>query len=579
MKTKHVRRENLSKNASKNFTEGIGIWASFYRENPHRFCLDYLGINLHIFQQILIYAMDKSDNFCWIASRGLGKSFLTAVYCCCRCILYPGTKINISSKVKSQSISIISEKIKGELMPKSVALRKEIKDIKDSSNDSYVEFWNGSTIKILVSNDNARSKRSNLLIVDEYRMVDEDIVNGVLIPTLTAPRQPGYLKKDEYKHLQEENKKIFLSSAWYTHHWSYKKFKEITKQMLTGKRSFACSIPFTCSLDHGLITKSMIKDEMEKETMTHASFLMEYCGIFFGESDSAFFKSKDVNPCRTLTQAFYPMTDLEYVMNKDKRKKTSLPKQPGEIRIIGADIAISSGKQNDNSVFTLMRVLPNGGKYERQVVHIEAHNGMKPEVQSLTIKKLKEDFDADYIALDRSGVGASVWSELQKVQSCPKRGVEYPAYTSMNDDNTVDKAAARGSLPIVYTIANPTATFNNDIAVGLLSAFEKKNKLKLLIDHLDARTEIVNDDPSFLKKTPEEQARYLAPFVQTTALVNELINLEYSLLKDNIRISEKGNARKDRYSSLAYCNYLANLLEEEEIKKRKRGSSKMKPLW
>ena len=226
-----------------------------------------------------------------------------------------------------------------------------------------------------------------------------------------------------------------------------------------------------------------------------------------------------------------------------------------------------------------MRILPNGGKYERQVVHIEAHNGMKPEIQSLTIKKLKEDFDADYIALDRSGVGASVWSELQKVQSCPKRGIEYPAYTSMNDDNTVDKIAARGSLPIVYTIANPTTNFNNDIAVGLLSAFEKKNKLKLLIDHLDARTEVINNDSSFVKKSPEEQARYLAPFVQTTALVNELINLEYSLLKDNIRISEKGNARKDRYSSLAYCNYLANLLEEEEMKKRKRGNSKMKPLW
>ncbi len=31
MKTKHVRRENLSKNASKNLTEGIGLWASFYR--------------------------------------------------------------------------------------------------------------------------------------------------------------------------------------------------------------------------------------------------------------------------------------------------------------------------------------------------------------------------------------------------------------------------------------------------------------------------------------------------------------------------------------------------------------------
>lgn len=509
----------------------------------------------------------------------LGKSFLTAVYCCCRCILYPGTKINISSKVKSQSNSIISEKIKGELMPRSVALRKEIKEIKDSSNECWVEFWNGSTIKVLVSNDNARSKRSNLLIVDEYRMVDEDIVNGVLIPTLTAPRQPGYLKKDEYKHLQEENKKIFLSSAWYTHHWSYKKFKEITKHMLTGKRSFACSIPFTCSLDHGLITKTMIRDEMEKETMTHASFLMEYCGIFFGESDSAFFKSNDIVPCRTLRQPFYPPTDIEYANNKDKRKKSILPKQPGEIRIIGADIAISAGKQNDNSVFTLMRVLPNGGKFERQVCHIESHNGMKPEEQSLRIKRLFEDFETDFIALDRSGVGASVWSELQKVQADIVRGKEYPAYTSMNDDNTVDKISARGSLPVVYTIANPTAVFNNDVAMGLLSAFQKKNKLKLLIDHLDARTEMISNNGNFLKESPLEQSRLLLPYVQTTALMNELINLEYSLLGQNIRINEKGSARKDRYSSLGYCNYLANLLEEEENKKRKRGNSNMRPLW
>lgn len=208
MKTKHARRENLSKKSSENLMEGIDLWTSFWRENPHRFIMDYLDVNIHIFQQILIYAMNKSDIFCFIASRGLGKTFLTALYCCCRCILFPGTKINISSKVKSQSNTIISEKIKDELMPRSVALRKEIKEIKTNSNDCSVEFWNGSTIKVLTANDNARSKRSNILIVDEYRMVNEDIINGVLVPTLTAPRQPGYLTKPEYKHLQEENKEI-----------------------------------------------------------------------------------------------------------------------------------------------------------------------------------------------------------------------------------------------------------------------------------------------------------------------------------------------------------------------------------
>lgn len=47
--------------------------ASFYRANPHRFVKDFLGINLKLFQKILIYAMMVYDMFYFIASRGLGK--------------------------------------------------------------------------------------------------------------------------------------------------------------------------------------------------------------------------------------------------------------------------------------------------------------------------------------------------------------------------------------------------------------------------------------------------------------------------------------------------------------------------
>ncbi|MGL5649988.1 MAG: hypothetical protein ACRDDY_19335 [Clostridium sp.] len=348
--------------------------------------------------------------------------------------------------------------------------------------------------------------------------------------------------------------------------------------MLKGKNSFACSIPFTCSLEHGLMTKSYIKKEMEKETMTHASFVMEYCGKFYNESDSAFYKSDVINPCRTLRRPFYPPTTVDYLKNKNKRNK-AMPKQPNEIRIIGADIAISAGKQNDNSVFSLLRVLPNGGIYERQLVHMESHNGMKPDEQALIIKRLFKDFEADYIALDRSGVGSSVWSELQKITEDSERGEEYPAYTSMNDDNTVDKIASRGALPVVYTIAHPSVAFNSDIATGLLASFQKK-KLKLLIDHMDARTEMLEKSGGeFLKSSPDEQARTMLPYVQTTALVNELINLEYTILNGSVRINEKGSARKDRYSSCAYANWLANMIEQEEEKKKKRSTKQTFAFW
>ena len=48
----------------------VSLWGSFYRANPHRFCADYLNINLKLFQKILLYMMFYSNYFCYIASRG-----------------------------------------------------------------------------------------------------------------------------------------------------------------------------------------------------------------------------------------------------------------------------------------------------------------------------------------------------------------------------------------------------------------------------------------------------------------------------------------------------------------------------
>ncbi|MFN1845010.1 hypothetical protein ACK2FW_19575 [Clostridioides difficile] len=52
--------------------------------------------------------------------------------------------------------------------------------------------------------------------------------------------------------------------------------------------------------------------------MSDASFMMEYCGVFYNESDDAFFKSSWVNPCRVLESMFYPPSDIEYLENKKK---------------------------------------------------------------------------------------------------------------------------------------------------------------------------------------------------------------------------------------------------------------------
>ena len=151
-----IREENINNN--------IAMWCSFWRENPHRFIVDYLGIKLFIFQQILIYFFFKKDFSLFLGSRGLGKTFLVAVFCCARAILYPGTNIVVVSSTRQQSGIIINQKIAKELMGKYPLLATEIKEIKTGINESTVIFKNGSTIQTAVCSDNARGLRCQIFV-------------------------------------------------------------------------------------------------------------------------------------------------------------------------------------------------------------------------------------------------------------------------------------------------------------------------------------------------------------------------------------------------------------------------------
>lgn len=157
-------------------------------------------------------------------------------------------------------------------------------------------------------------------------------------------------------------------------------------------------------------------------------------------------------------------------------------------------------------------------------------------------------------------VGMGVYDSLAKVTYDEERDEEYCSWKSFNDDRMVSRAD-KNALPVVYTIKVTRVELNHEIAMSLKDCFQKK-KIKLLINDMQGKDFMI-EKLNMLKKSPEEQARMLKPYLQTTALVNELINLEYSLYGGFVRIREKGSARKDRYSSLAYSNYLAKQLEKD----------------
>ena len=75
MSTKRRKRQiNPNENREERFRTGIKTWVGFYRSNIHRFAKDYMGLDLFLFQQILLYLMNKISFFMYIAARGMSLS-------------------------------------------------------------------------------------------------------------------------------------------------------------------------------------------------------------------------------------------------------------------------------------------------------------------------------------------------------------------------------------------------------------------------------------------------------------------------------------------------------------------------
>lgn len=545
------------KSKSERLIDGIGIWASFYRANPHRFVKEYLGINLKLFQIILIFMMNHNHYFMYLASRGQGKTFLTSIYCCVRAILFPETKIIIASGTKGQSREVI-EKI-DDLKKNSPNLAREIADLKTNSNDARVEFHNGSWIKIVASNDGARSKRANLLIVDEFRMVDFEIISKVLRKFLTAPRNPKYLDKEEYAHLKERNKEIYLSSCWYKSHWSYNRFMSYFNAMVhKSAKYFVCGLPYQLAVKEGLLDEEQVKDEMSEEDFDEVGWSMEMEALWFGESEKAFFKFEDLEKNRKLATPLFPPEF--YGLLKDNSFKFE-PKKNGEIRLLSCDIAGAAGKENDASVYVIIRLIPTSKGYDRYLSYMESMVGGHTQTQSIRIRQLYEDFDCDYIVLDTQNFGLGIFDTLTNPLYDKERSKEYEPISCINDDVMAERCVYPNAEKVIFSIKG-NAKLNSEIAIQFRDGF-KRGRIRMPISEIEGR-ELLKKFKGYDKLPDETKAKLISFYAQFTLMINEMINLEAEYNDNNqVKLKEPSGKRKDRYSSTSYGNYVASLLERK----------------
>ena len=453
------------------------------------------------------------------------------------------------------------------LAPNSPLLAAEIERYINNNKDNEIHFYNTSMIQVVTANDNARSKRANILIVDEFRMVPFTILNTVLRKFLTAERHPKYLYKPQYKHMTERNKEMYLSSAYFKKHWSWEKFKTYCAALFDEtRRYFVCGLPYQLSIKEGLLNEDQVADEMAEEDFSSVSFDMEMGCMFYGESEDALFRYDDLVNARTVKHAFYPCS----VTNYFSALKNPIKKN-GEVRIIVSDIAVMGSKKrrNDATAIHIMQLIPtSSGQYIRNVVYSENFEGGHSETQAITIRRLYEDMQCDYIVIDTNGVGNGVYDELVRDLTDPETGEVYPAFTCMNDDAMAAKykGAAKNPPKVIYSV-KANQKFNSDCAY-LLKDNIVRGKTRLLIDERIS-DETFKSVKGFNSLDPDLKAKILMPYIQTTLLINELVNLQYEIIGANIKISERSNARKDRYSALAYGNYFATELERNITKKKK----------
>lgn len=551
--------KEIANDKAKRMMNGVATWCSFYRANPHRFCADYLNIHLKLFQKILIFLMFWNNYFIYIASRGQGKSFLIAIFSVCRCILYPETQICICAKARSQSINVL-EKITTILMPNSANLRMEIGDYSTKGQDAYIEFRNGSRIKVVTANDNARSNRSNIIIVDEYRMVDLDIINKVIRKFNTAPRQPKYLNNPKYSHLAERNKEFYLSSAWFKSHWSYSKLQAYFKNMTNdSKRYFCCGLPYQLAIKENLLSAEQVADEMSESDFNELGWSMEMETLWYGDDEGSFFTYEDVSKNRILKNAVYPT----YMSKSFGDKIGKIPELAhNERRILSADIALLASKKQNNDAASIIinSALPTSNyRYMSNIIYMENHEGLHTDDLALIIRRLFDMYKCTDLVIDVKGVGIGVYDSLVREIFDPMLGKTYPPLNCCNDSTFAERCIDKTAPKVIWAI-QASSSFNNDMYLNLREAF-KQNKVNILISEFEF-DEILKDMRGYSNFSMEDKIKVQLPYIQTTLLINELINLEYEAKGVNIQIKEKSGMRKDRVSSLGYNCYIVTQLEK-----------------
>lgn len=195
------------------------------------------------------------------------------------------------------------------------------------------------------------------------------------------------------------------------------------------------------------------------------------------------------------------------------------------------------------------------------------------EEQAINLKKLYYKYNARRLVIDGNGAGIGLIDYLVKPQFTEDGTEKYPSFGIYNDEEGFYKQfiqpdTERNAVYVIKANAPLNTEAHTNAQVQMASG-----KLKMLIDERTAGQKLNNTKMGQLM-TAEERAEYLKPYVLTTILKDEMLNLREESEGLNIILKRANRSiRKDKFSSLEYGLYYIKT-EEENKKKKKKFNAK-----
>ena len=281
----------------------------------------FLGVRLFPFQAMSIKGMMISDYSMFVFSRGMSKTFSTAVYVLLECLLNPNANIGVIAGTFRQS-KMIFQKMEDILSKPEAKLAKECGVKITKGTDQWtIKIGNSKAVALPLANgERLRGFRFNRIVLDEFLTIPEKIFNEVILPFLGVIENPiereelynletrliekGEMSEED-RYVWPNNKLIILSSPSFKFEYMYKLFKKYEGLILDKEEEknnedeeedesvdayrLIMQLSYDCAPKR-LYDQNLLKQA--KATMSEMQFNREFGAQFVDESDGYFRLSK-----------------------------------------------------------------------------------------------------------------------------------------------------------------------------------------------------------------------------------------------------------------------------------------------